>query len=89
MMQPSLFDHTPSREAYDKVKPDIKALQVEILEALSKRSLTGSELAFMLRKPLLTIRPRLTELGKDMGLIEKAGRRKNDNGNNEYIWRKK
>lgn len=54
---------------------------------LDKESLTADECAARLSQPVLTIRPRLSELRKQ-GTIEDSGhRRKNASGVSAIVWR--
>ncbi|OFX05669.1 MAG: hypothetical protein A3E78_03225 [Alphaproteobacteria bacterium RIFCSPHIGHO2_12_FULL_63_12] len=82
---PGFKEPTTSRDAAAKIRPSTEALQADILreiELAGELGLTPDEAAAKLRRSVLMIRPRFTELGpRHQGKIEKTGeRRKNETG---------
>ncbi len=68
--------------------PTLRELCKAALKA-SDGGLTADEVAEVLDQSILSIRPRLTELGR-LGEIEDAGeRRKNQSGKKAIVWRMK
>ena len=85
-----------SKEAATKILPTLNERQQEVIDALRADELAGGtgltpdETASKVGRNLLALRPRFTELGKHMGLIEKTGeKRKNESGLDAAVWRLK
>lgn len=87
------YPHTPSpgktdtsAEAARMIKQVTRQRVLDIITASDHWGLTASEVSARTGIPLLTARPRTTELGV-IGLIKDSGRRrKNANGRNEIVW---
>lgn len=76
-----------SREAAERVKPQVKNLHSKILAELARCEQTPDEVAGRLGRTILAIRPRFSELVA-LELIEDTGRRKcNASGLQAKIWR--
>lgn len=75
-----------SRQAAEDMKPNAATLRSKVLRALGNCPLTADECAAVLRQPVLSIRPRLSEL-RELGRIEDSGkRRRNASGKNAIVW---
>jgi predicted ArsR family transcriptional regulator len=76
----------PSQEAAEAMK-DSARLRAMALRVLQGESLTADEVAARLRRSVLAIRPRVSELSA-MGFIVDTGvRRKNSSGRRATVWR--
>ena len=79
-----------SKQSADEINPQLSRLKKMIhieLENVFPDGLTGSELAKITKRNLLTIRPRTTEL-KLLGLITDTETvRKNDGGKSEIVYK--
>lgn len=78
----------PSAEAAECVAGSAKNLRSEVLRImiLTAHSMTADEIAAELKKSVLSVRPRVSELHR-MGLIHPAGGRgKNDSGMSATRW---
>lgn len=95
-MSENTYPHTPghqntdtSKEAAESIEPCAVSLRPACLSALGLRQMTADEVASSLRKSILSIRPRITELRR-LGKIEDTGeRRLNESGKRAIAWRKK
>jgi hypothetical protein len=77
-----------SKEAADKIKPMLRGLRSDVLSYIILRGpygATGSEICDALNLLPNTAKPRCTELFA-AGYLIKAGKRKNEHGNNEVVW---
>lgn len=75
--EPGYKEVTTSKDAAEKMKPlasGLRALVLAELKEVYPRTLTADQLATRLKKTVLAIRPRVTELYKT-GLIERYGPR--------------
>lgn len=82
---PAIYPHAPgykaegtSQEAAEAIKPKLKSLQAEVLAWLEGRGVSGGtpdECSHALKLPLLTVRPRFTEL-KLLGHIAPSDERR-------------
>jgi predicted Rossmann fold nucleotide-binding protein DprA/Smf involved in DNA uptake len=76
-----------SREAAQTV--NAATLRARVLRVLIDGPLTADECAEALRCPILSIRPRLSEL-RLQGKVEDTGeRRRNDSGKRAIVWRRR
>lgn len=81
-------DSDCSKEAALHVNRKLRKRQEEVLNALRKcfNGATSEEIALMVGRPALSIKPRLSELLK-LGLVRKSGRKgKTELGGNCTIW---
>ncbi len=84
---PGHQDTDTSKEAAESIKPCVVSLRLACLSALGINPMTADEVASSLRKSILSIRPRLTELRR-LGQIEDTGwRRPNESGKRAIVWR--
>src|SRR5260221_4648321 len=75
-----------SAEAGKAMKETAQALREKCLTVLKWRNSTADEVADFLGKSILSVRPRISELGA-LGFIFKSGvRRKNASGCNATVW---
>jgi predicted transcriptional regulator len=82
---------TTSRSAAEAINATLTERQREVLDAMREAGdlgLTADETAAKIGRDVLAVRPRLTELGKHKGLIEKTGeRRRNKSSLLAAVWR--
>lgn len=82
---------TTSRAAAEAINATLTERQREVIDAMRQagdRGLTADECAAEIGRDVLAVRPRLTELGKHKGMIEKTGeRRPNASGLLAAAWR--
>ena len=88
--EPGYKEPTTSKDAAEKMKkraPTLRALAIAEFKEVYPRTLTADELASRLKKTVLAIRPRVTELYKT-GMIERHGpRRENTSGLEAHAYR--
>ena len=91
---PGFTEPTTSKEAAAKIAPTLSLRQQEVIDALRADELAGGtgltpdETSTKIGRSLLAVRPRFSELGKQLGLIEKTGeRRHNESGLDASVWR--
>lgn len=78
-----------SEEAAKAIAPKAATLRDQVLAALKEHALTADECATYLRRSILSVRPRLSEL-EALHLIEDTGRRRmNISGKSAIVWRAK
>ena len=85
------FDATGSipRETSMAAKPvyhEAKVLREKCLALLKERDLTADEVAEMLNKSVLSVRPRISELADLRSVFDSGQRRKNASGKNAIVW---
>jgi predicted transcriptional regulator len=81
----SLIHHDTSAAARP-THEDAELLREQCLNLLQANDYTADEIADMLRKSILSVRPRVSELNS-RGLIWDSGRRrKNQSGNSAIVW---
>jgi predicted transcriptional regulator len=82
---------TTSRAAAEAINATLTVRQREVIDAMRDAGdlgLTADETAAKIGRDVLAVRPRLTELGKHKGLIEKTGeRRRNESNLLASVWR--
>jgi predicted ArsR family transcriptional regulator len=85
---PGYKEDTTSKDAADSMATDSNRLQREVLRVLRVFGpKTADEAACIVALPVLTIRPRFSEL-RSLGQIEPTGRRrKNSSGRSAMEWR--
>jgi predicted transcriptional regulator len=84
---PGWKEPTTSRDAAIAMAPKVSDLHRQVLGLLAGRDMTPDEIAGYLRRSVLAVRPRLTELAH-MGLIERTGeRRLNQSGLQAHVYR--
>lgn len=76
-----------SRAAAEAIKPRAQTIRSKIAEIMrAGAAVTADEMAGHLALPVLTVRPRFSEL-RNLGLIEDSGkRRKNRGGKAQIVW---
>lgn len=75
-----------SKEAAEAVAPQAELLREQVLMLLQQHELTADEIADMLRKSILSVRPRCSELHMKNQIFDTTKRRKNASGNNAVVW---
>jgi predicted transcriptional regulator len=74
-----------SREAAETT--NAATLRAKVLRVLANGPLTADECAAAMRCPILSIRPRLSEL-RELGKVEDSGERRfNSSGKRAIVWR--
>jgi predicted ArsR family transcriptional regulator len=76
----------PSQEAAEAMK-DSARLRAMALAALRAESLTADEVAYRLRRSVLSIRPRVSELRTMFLIVDTGERRRNRSGRPATVWR--
>ncbi|WP_348701138.1 hypothetical protein [uncultured Limnobacter sp.] len=77
----------PSRLAANGIKTRAPNLREKCLRAISQIPMTADEVADVVEKSILSIRPRIAELSK-LGRIEDSGqRRTNESGKAATVWK--
>lgn len=76
-----------SFEAAHAIKPAADRLRRLTLDALRQRPMTADEVAAYLGIDKGSIRPRVTELGKQGKVVETGLRRANASGRSAMVWR--
>jgi predicted ArsR family transcriptional regulator len=79
----------PSNAAGDRLRPKSPTLRELALVVLKRHpaGLTADEIAERLGKSVLTIRPRVTELGAAGAITDTGARRVNASGATATVWR--
>jgi predicted ArsR family transcriptional regulator len=94
--QPSRYPHSPgfkalgaSQEAARRIAGDASRLRSQVLAELRNwpAGRTADELARLLGRDRLSIRPRLSELRAAGNVVATGERRKNDTGLTATVWR--
>jgi predicted ArsR family transcriptional regulator len=77
------------RAAAHKVARGVKGRRREVLLSLNgiKEPATGEEISLAAGLNILSVRPRLTELQEMLLIEDTLGRKKNQFGNSEIIWK--
>ena len=77
----------PSRKAALAIKPHAPTLRERCFRSLVGLPMTADEVADLLDKSILSVRPRIAELSK-LGKVEDSGqRRTNESGKAATVWR--
>lgn len=93
---PDLFEAATERErvtrmtsiaAYDDIKPKSGTLRDRCIAALTGNPSTADEVAALLGKSVLSIRPRFTELSERNIIVETGEERANRSGKLAMVWR--
>lgn len=98
---PTLFDRYPyvagskARDTSYQAAEEIEATEAPLLRDLvyaeikstGEIGLTADEVAARLNKSVLSIRPRVTELGKQNRIVDTGSRRKNASDKSAIVWR--
>jgi predicted ArsR family transcriptional regulator len=79
-----------AREAAESLKPKAPLVRDKILQLMASphAEFTADEAASMLGLPILTVRPRFSELANMGKLVDSGVRRRNDSGKNAIAWRR-
>lgn len=89
------YPHTPgakergatSEEAAVRMHGTAHLIREEVLEALKAEPMTADEIAAAIDRPILSVRPRVSELRR-LGSITTTGeRRTNESGMTAHVWR--
>lgn len=75
-----------SRQAAEDMKPNAATLRAKVLRVLALGPRTADECAADLRHPILSIRPRLSELRELGKVVDTGERRRNASGKNAIVW---
>lgn len=65
---------------------DAKLLREQCLNLLQAADYTADEIAAMLRKSVLSVRPRISELSTRNFIFDSGRRRRNDSGHGAIVW---
>src|SRR5688500_7682694 len=85
---PGYKSRDTAREAAESIKPKASTLRARVLSELARYPMTADECATALRQPVLSIRPRFSELAA-LGKIEDTGERRfNASGKRAAVWRR-
>jgi len=84
---PGFKRHGTSEEAAHSMIPELSFLRGECLKAIAALDSTADEVATVVGRTVLAIRPRITELNKLELIYDSGLRRKNDSGRNAIVWR--
>lgn len=77
-----------SAEAAERIAPSVKTLRSEVLRTMirANRPMTADEIATEMKRSILSVRPRVSELRR-LGCIRPSGSRgKNDSGMSAMAW---
>jgi len=77
----------PSRLAAMAIKPHAPNLRERCLRTISQIPMTADEVAELMEKSILSVRPRIAELVKLGKLTDSGQRRPNDSGKMATVWR--
>lgn len=84
---PGYQNESTSKEAASEIAGISCELRSLSLAVVTKQPSTADEVAGILGRSILAIRPRLTELA-EMGMVEDSGeRRKNASGRSAIVWK--
>lgn len=76
-----------SRQAAESVKPKAPLVRERIINLMTPAlAVTADEAADLLQLPILTVRPRFSELAADNKLVDTGRRRKNASGKSAIVW---
>lgn len=76
-----------SRAAADEIADAAPLLRGKALAVIERsRGMTADEVAERLRKSVLSIRPRITELAREHMIRDSGARRPNASGRNAIVW---
>ncbi|WP_406853525.1 hypothetical protein ABEG18_13210 [Alsobacter sp. KACC 23698] len=78
----------PSAEAAESMRPSAEYLRGQVLEMLRRHpaGMTADECAQMMRRSVLSIRPRFSELVARSLITDTGERRVNESGRNATVW---
>lgn len=79
-----------SRDAARAVEPDAAVLREKAYSALARageRGWTADEVAALLHRNILSVRPRISELAKANRIVRTGERRKNESGLRAAVWK--
>jgi hypothetical protein len=65
---------------------EAEVLREQCLNLLQAADYTADEIAAMLRKSILSVRPRVSELATKMRIWDSGKRRKNGSGHSAIVW---
>lgn len=86
-MQLDLFVDT-RRASYEAIKPKEGTLKAKCLQALKMFGpKTADEIALILGESILSIRPRIADLAKQLVIVDTGIRRENDSGKLATVWK--
>lgn len=87
---PAARDTDTSRAAASAITPSAARLRMMVLGAIraaGPAGLTADEAADRLGLSVLTVRPRVSELGKAGSIVDAGSRRANRSGRKAIVWR--
>ena len=84
---PGWKKRTTSEDAADAIAPKAPTLRDKVYQLLKAKPMTADECAEWLGEPILSIRPRLSELARMNKIVDTGERRKNDSGKNAIVWK--
>ena len=85
---PGFQNTDTSKNAASSMKDKAETLRIQSYKAIktSRSGLTADEVAFSIRKSILAIRPRITELKMQGAIIDSGIRRENSTGRNAAVF---
>jgi len=87
---PAARDTDTSRAAAASVAPSaarVRSMVMSAIRASAQDGLTADEAAGHLGMSVLTVRPRVSELGKSGAIVDAGVRRPNQSGRRAIVWR--
>jgi len=84
---PGFQDTDTSKAAADSVAPNAHTLRDDALQVLKVGPRTADEVAAVMGKSNLSIRPRITELVLQGRIFDTGERRRNASGKSAIVWR--
>lgn len=85
--RPGWKEGDTSRDAAEAVAPSAAILKARVLAALKAQSMTADECAAAIGEPILSVRPRLSELRAEHLIAPTGERRANASGLKAKVWR--
>lgn len=83
---PGFTARETSEAAACAMEPRAGLLREQVLMLLQQHDLTADECAKMLRKSILAIRPRFSELAAQHEILDSGARRRNDSDRAAIVW---
>lgn len=87
---PAARDTETSRAAAASIAPSaarVRSMVLNAIRASASAGLTADEAADRLGMSVLTVRPRVSELGKAGAIVDAGARRANQSGRRAIVWR--
>lgn len=88
--RPGFKERTTSKDAARSVANDAQKLRERVFEVIRQsgsQGLTADQAAFLVGRTVLSVRPRVTELGKTGRITPTGERRANESGLKAKVWR--